>query len=239
MKRLAILLVLSFALVAHGRQKNDPKNDQKNDAKNDPKNDRHDKAADKPTDPKAEPKPESKGEAAGSEATSPSPDEPAASAPGDLDALRKEYEAIRESLFTSRARAAAVGDAVYSARIQVQLRYAAGRFQTIRRATVRLDGANVYDDTTGAVTTDEAPRFEGFVAPGTHVVTIRLEAQAKDDDRFVTTTEDSFTVDAVAGRLVVVKGRADDGGDMAFAWKKKQKGSYKLRLDVNVETKAK
>jgi hypothetical protein len=186
-------------------------------------------------DPKpADPRP---AEGAAEETAQPAAEAGAGAPAGDLAALRKEYEALRESLFTSRSRAAAVGDALYSAKLQVLLRFAAGRFHTIRRATIRLDGANVYDDTTGAVVGDEAPRFEGFVAPGTHVVTIRLEAQAKDDDRFVTTTEESFTIDAPTSRLVIVRARASDEGDMAFAWRKKQRGSYKLRLDVDVEAR--
>jgi hypothetical protein len=206
--RRVALVVLLSVSVAHARQKAEPP------------------PAPTPPPPAAAPAaPESQ----------PAPQPPAA---GDLDALRKEYEALRESLFTSRARAAAVGDALYSARVQVHLRYASGRFHTIRRATIRLDGANVFDDTAGAVAADEAPRFEGFLAPGTHTVTIRLEAQAKDDDRFVTTVEDTFTVDAAAGKMLVVKARADDGGDMAFSWKKKQKGKYRLRMDVDVDVAA-
>src|SRR5688572_22187849 len=83
-------------------------------------------------DPKPPPPPPP---APGQPASAPAPAQPQAegSAPpekgeraapaGDLDALRKEYETLRESLFTSRARAAAVGDAVYSAKVQVQLRH--------------------------------------------------------------------------------------------------------------------
>lgn len=163
-----------------------------------------------------------------------------ASAPGlaepvDLEALRKRYEALREELFQSRARAAAVGDAVYSSRLRIYLRYGAGRFYHVRRATVRVDGVNVFDDTGGVVAADDAPRFEGFVAPGRHVVAVRLEAQAKDDDRFVYTSEDTFTVDVPPRRTLVLRGRADDEGDIAYQWKKNARGAYKLRLDVVAE----
>ena len=96
---------------------------------------------------------------------------------------------------------------------------------------------SVFADTAAAFAEGDAPRFEGFVAPGRHVVSIRLEAQAKDDDRFVTTTEDTFTVDAPQKKLLILKASAEDGGDIAYAWKKKQKGSYKLRLDVSAQAK--
>src|SRR5205814_1074169 len=60
----------------------------------------------------------------------------------DVDALRQQYEKIREKLFTSRATSAAVGDALYSARLEIHLRYGSGRFFGLKRVTIRLDGAN-------------------------------------------------------------------------------------------------
>lgn len=156
----------------------------------------------------------------------------------DVEALRKEYDRIRERLFTSRARAAAVGDALYSTRLTVHLKYATGRFYGVTRATIRLDGANVFDDTAGAISDDDAPRFSGFIAPGKHLLTIRIEAQSKDDDRVVYTTEDTFSFDAPAEKDVLVKAKASDGGDIGWTWKRKAKGSYKLHLDVNLEARA-
>src|SRR5437868_6518951 len=103
---------------------------------------------------------------------------PAEAPAASIDDLRKEYQAIRENLFRSRARAAAVGDALYSSKLQIYLRFDAARFYQVKRATIRLDGANLFDDTAGGIATDDAPRFEGFVAPGKHVIAIRVEAQA-------------------------------------------------------------
>jgi hypothetical protein len=156
----------------------------------------------------------------------------------DVDALRQEYESLRDKLFTSRATSAAVGDALYNARLRIHLRYGGtSRFWALKRVTIRIDGANVYDDATGAIAGDDAPRFETFVAPGKHVVTVRIEAQSKDDERITTSTETSFVVDAPERKLTVVKAKADDDGDVGWSWKKKQKGSYKLRLDVAIEAK--
>src|SRR5687768_2049175 len=74
----------------------------------------------------------------------PTTDDAAPSGPSIGD-LRKEYEKIREAVFSSRARAAAVGDALYSTRLDIRLRYDTPRSWQVRRATVRLDGANVYE----------------------------------------------------------------------------------------------
>jgi hypothetical protein len=155
---------------------------------------------------------------------------------GDLEALRVEYLRLRDKLFRSRARAAAVGDALYSTRLTVRLHWGSGRFYAVNRATIRLDGSNVFDDTQGTIAADDAPRFEGFVAPGRHVISVRVETEGKDDDRFASTIESSFTVLAPAGKAVVVDVTAKDDGDIPYAWKKKERGSYKLRLDAKVTT---
>lgn len=164
--------------------------------------------------------------------------EPAPPAPPSLDELQKEYEKIREGLFTSRARAAAVSSAMYSSKVQVFLRYTTPRFFHVARAAIRLDGASVWDDTTSAIAADNVMRFEGFVAPGKHQVTIRVDAETKDDPSYVTSTESTVTIDVPARRQVTLKAAAEDAGDMGYSWGKKNKGSYKLRLDVEVEGKS-
>ncbi len=160
-----------------------------------------------------------------------------APATGSLEDLQKEYEKIRESLFTARARSAAVASEVYSSRVQVYLRYTTPRFFSVARATIRLDGAPVYDDTTGAIASDNVLRWSGFVAPGKHQISIRVDAETKDDPSYTTATESTFTIDVPARREVTLRAQAEDAGDMGYSWGKKNKGSYKLRLDVGVEGK--
>jgi len=154
----------------------------------------------------------------------------------DIDALRQEYLRLRDELFRSRARAAAVASALYSTRLRIHLDHESARFYTITRSTIRLDGANVYDDSEGAIGADRAVRFEGFVAPGSHRIGVRIEATGKDDERFASVVENTFTLEAPAGKDVIVRIRARDTGDIAYAWDKKQRGSYKLQLDIAVDT---
>jgi hypothetical protein len=154
----------------------------------------------------------------------------------DVDALRREYLSLADRLFRSRARAAAVASSVYSSRLRVQLDYDSARFYTVTRATVRLDGANIFDDARGAIAADRAPRWNGFVAPGRHVITVRIEATGKDDRRFATALESSFTVQAPAGKDLLVKCAAKDDGDIPYQWQRSEQGSYRLRLDVAIES---
>jgi hypothetical protein len=154
----------------------------------------------------------------------------------DVDALRQEYLALRDKLFQSKARAATVATALYSSKLRVYLDYTTGRHYTVTRATVRLDGANIYDDTDSAVTNDKAPRFDGYVAPGRHELAVHIEAVGNDDDRFKSVIDNTFTFQAVAGKDVIIQAKAKDGGDIPYKWQRKEKGSYKLHLDVDVKS---
>ena len=162
--------------------------------------------------------------------------EPAPSDTGDIDGLRQEYLSLRDELFRSRARAATVASAMYSTRLQINLTYSSGRMYSVTRTVIRLDGASVFDDATGVIATDNATRFEGFVAPGRHLIAVRIEATGKDDERFTTAVENTFTIQAPAGKDVTVTVKARDDGDMAYAWQKKERGSYQPNLSISVTT---
>ena len=168
------------------------------------------------------------------------PDKPPTERPSkggvDVDSLRQEYLQLRDELFASRARAASVASQLYSTKISIRLTYTTARMYGIGRASIRLDGASVYDNTAGAIAADDAIRFEGYIAPGRHMVTFRIEANGKDDPRFTTATESSVIVQAVAGKDLGVAAKAKDGGDMPYKWKKKESGTYKLGLDIEAKS---
>lgn len=163
------------------------------------------------------------------------PDAATAAEDADVDTLRQEYLKLRDELFRARARVATVASAMYSTKLRVHLDYTTARFYSVTRATVRLDGSNVFDDAQAAVAKDKAPRFDGFIAPGRHQIEVRIEAIGKDDERFKSVITNSFTVQAPAGKDLIVRIKAKDGGDIPYKWKKKQSGSYKLHLDVSIK----
>ena len=43
-------------------------------------------------------------------------------------------------------------------------------------------------------------------------------------------------VKAVAGKDLIVLAKAKDSGDIAYEWKRKEKGSYGLGIDVSIKT---
>jgi len=174
------------------------------------------------------------GGAADSAARSDEP-KPAADAQ-DVDSLRQEYLSLRDELFKSRARANAVASQLYSTRVQVKLTYTTGRYYNPAKSSIRLDGASVYEDASGAIGGDDGVRFDGYIAPGRHLITFHVEATGKDDDSFTSTTESQIVVKAVAGKDLLVAARARDSGDIAYEWKRSEHGSYGLGIDVAVKT---
>ena len=167
--------------------------------------------------------------------------EPATDKPSegpDVDTLRQEYLSLRDELFRSRARANAVASQLYSTRIQIRLTYASGRDYSPIKSSIRLDGAAVYEDSKGSIAGDDGIRFDGYVAPGRHLVTFRIEATGKDDDTFTSVTENQIVVKAVSGKDLLVAAKARDSGDIAYKWKKSESGSYGLAVDVAIKTGA-
>jgi hypothetical protein len=154
----------------------------------------------------------------------------------DVDALRQEYLSLRDELFKSRARANAVASQLYSTRVQIKLTYTTARFYNPAKSSIRLDGASVYEDASGAIGGDDGIRFDGYIAPGRHLITFRVEATGKDDDTFSSTTESQIVVKATAGKDLIVAAKAHDSGDIAFNWKKTETGSYGLGIDVAIAT---
>ncbi len=182
------------------------------------------------------------GGGAGTSGTPPTPNEitpppvAPASADTDVDTLRQEYLSLRDELFKSRARANTVASQLYSTRVQIKLTYTTARYYNPAKASIRLDGATVYENASGGIASDDGVRFDGYLAPGRHLITFRIEATGKDDDTFTSVTENQIVVKAVAGKDLLVAAKARDGGDIAYEWKRKEKGTYGLAVDVAVKS---
>jgi hypothetical protein len=156
----------------------------------------------------------------------------------DVDALRQEYLSLRDELFKSRARANAVASQLYSTRVTIKFTWASARYYGVSKASIRLDGATVFEDNSGAIATDDGVRFDGYLAPGRHLVTFHVEATGKDDDTFTSRTESQVVVKAVPNKDLVIAAKGHDSGDIAYSWKRSEKGNYGLGIDVGVKTVA-
>jgi hypothetical protein len=165
-------------------------------------------------------------------------DTPSSKDEPDVDSLRQEYLSLRDELFKSRARANAVASQLYSTRIQVKFTWTSARYYGVSKASIRLDGATIYEDAAGAIANDDGVRFDGYVAPGRHLVTFHVDATGKDDDSFTSSTESQIVVKATAGKDLMVAARGRDSGDIAYQWKRNEHGTYGLGIDVAVKSVA-
>src|SRR5262249_40589380 len=117
----------------------------------------------------------------------------------------------------------------------IKFTWMSARFYGVSKASIRLDGATVFEDAGGTIGNDDGVRFDGYVAPGRHIVTFHVDATGKDDDSFTSSTQSPGTVKAVANKDLMVAAKGRDAGDIAYQWKKQERGSYGLGIDVAVK----
>ena len=166
----------------------------------------------------------------GEKKPAPAPAAPAAAAV-DLEKLRADFERLREELFRARARAQIVAEATYPARLSATLRWKGGADQLIRRAQIRLDGAEVWDSGGKPVTDELISVAERAVKPGPHALTVRLEVRPgkkhKDAETLGYVSEHTFAViarDKVKTRVSIT---ADEDGDPP---------EYEPNLEVEIDS---
>jgi hypothetical protein len=100
---------------------------------------------------------------------------------------------------------------------------------------VLLDGAPVFSGDGGQLDAEGYRQlFEGFAAPGPHVLTLELEQRARDDEAYRYQLRESFHFSAPRERLSVLTLVLDDDSDMAEDFPDDQQGEYEVttRLEV-------
>jgi len=151
----------------------------------------------------------------------------------DLEALNTEYNALRDDLFRSRAKAELLGAALYKTKLLAVFQYGAQRAWPLKKVTLRLDDAPVFTADNPAAA-DPIKLYEGFTVPGRHTLTVRLECGATGDSRLAYTSEDSFTFDVEDGRQARIELSADESGDGPQPLAKKKEGTFDVRLMARV-----
>jgi hypothetical protein len=152
----------------------------------------------------------------------------------DLEALQGEYQSLRDELFRSRAKAEMVGKQLYKTRMVATFQYKAQRAWPIKKVTLKLDDQPVADQDAPNAADDPVKIFEGFVAPGRHKVSLRVECGATGDANQSYSAESSFIVEALDGKQARVKWVADETGDGPQSLAKKKDGTFDVRLRADV-----
>jgi hypothetical protein len=78
--------------------------------------------------------------------------------------------------------------------------------------------------------------YEGFVAPGRHSLSVRVECGATGEAGFGYSSESSFVFEAADGRQARVELTADETGDGPGPLAKKKQGDLDLQLRARVRS---
>jgi hypothetical protein len=153
----------------------------------------------------------------------------------DVEALRTEYDAIRDELFRSRARIGVVGEAVFKNKLIVDVIYKAQRDWPLKRLVVQLDDKQVFaqdNPTMGNTTGIHA--YDSFAGVGRHVLAVQVESGGPEARAGFGATG-VFLIDVGDGKTTHVFVTADESGDGPGPIVKNHVGAYDVRLKANVK----
>jgi hypothetical protein len=182
-----------------------------------------------PAAPAAEPAPAA---AAQTPANAPDPADEAAAQ--DAQAVREELSTVMDSLVSARARAALLGKSLFKTRVRVQLENEAADDQVLGKVALSLDGNPIYRGDGSTLNPEGAKLFEGYAAPGPHVLTVEIEQRAREDDGYRYSQTSSLRFVVPRGTLTDLTLVLDDDSDIAEDFKDDDEGEYDVRLRLEV-----
>ncbi|MCS6799577.1 MAG: hypothetical protein NZ898_13825 [Myxococcota bacterium] len=155
----------------------------------------------------------------------------------DLGPLRAEQQAIVDELVQLRTRVALLGEQLFSSRVRIIVQDRGGE-QRLERLVVTLDGAPVFRASGGEIAAADGRRvFEGFAAPGPHVLGIELERRARANDVYRYSQRDSWRFEVLRGRLTEVTVLLEDDSGIAEDFPDDEEGEYDVRVRLRVATR--
>jgi hypothetical protein len=169
----------------------------------------------------------------------PAPAEPAVdteneAAKQDAQAVREELSTVMDALVSARARAALLGKSLFKTRVRVQLVNDAAGDQLLGKVALSLDGNPIYRGEGSTLDPEGAKLFEGYAAPGPHVLTVEIEQRAREDDAYRYSQTSSLRFVVPRGTLTDLTLVLDDDSDIAEDFKDDDEGEYDVRLRLEV-----
>lgn len=156
-----------------------------------------------------------------------------------LLALRGELTTLMDDLVAARARAAVLGKTLFKTRVVVRLQNLAGSDPVLAKVVLSLDGAPVFRGDASVLTSDEARRvFEGFAAPGPHVLAVEVEQNARGSAAYGYTLRESYRFEAPREKETELTLVLDDDSDLASEFPDEGEGEYDVRTRLRVQARA-
>ncbi|HTU59891.1 MAG TPA: hypothetical protein VMF89_15675 [Polyangiales bacterium] len=155
-----------------------------------------------------------------------------------LAALREESSQLIDEMAQARAKAALLGKTLFKTQVRLRVQNLAAPDPRLLKIELKLDGAPVYVGDGTTLTGDDARQvFEGFIAPGRHVLTASLKQQSREDAAFGYNLHDSYHFKVQRDKLSELTLIVDDDSDMASDYPDDGDGEYDVRLKLRVRTK--
>jgi hypothetical protein len=156
-----------------------------------------------------------------------------------LASLRSDVATLIDDMVQARARAALLGKTLFKTRLRLRVQNLAGPDPVLANIVLKLDGAPVFrSDGTAFRGDDPRQVFEGFIAPGPHVLLVELEQRQQGEGAYGYTLHDSYRFQALREKQSELTLILDDDSDLAQEFPDSESGEYDLRVKLRVRTLA-
>lgn len=151
----------------------------------------------------------------------------------DVSALSSELSAVLDELIQARTRASVLAKSLFRTRIDINVLRRADDQQMVR-IKLALDGVPVHDSDGASVQSEEARLFQGYVAPGTHEISIEITEQSKENPTYRYTRAERFRIETKKNTSTQVDVLLRDDSDMAEELPQGDDGKYDVSTRVRV-----
>jgi hypothetical protein len=155
-----------------------------------------------------------------------------------VSGLQTELSALMDELVQARTRAALLGKTLFKTVTRVYVQNLAGDDAVLSKIVLKLDGAPIFRGDSAAIRGDEARQvFEGFIAPGPHVLTAEIEQNSRTDSAYGYSLRESYKFQALRDKRNELELVLRDSSDVASEFPDEQDGEYDVRMRLRVRTK--
>jgi hypothetical protein len=158
--------------------------------------------------------------------------------PAEVGALQQELAQLMDDLVQARERVAVLGKALFHTKIRVRIDDSDAEDQVLGKVALRLDGAPIFSGDGSSLGDPERPLFEGFAAPGPHVLEVEIEQRARADEAYRYTLRESYRFEVVGERRTDLRLVLEDDSDIAEDFRDDRSGEYDVHTRLQVRAVA-
>jgi hypothetical protein len=156
----------------------------------------------------------------------------------DISPIRTTFSEIMDELVQLRLRTATLGEQLFHTKLRVVVQNRAGGDNTLHRIRLTLDGAPIFNAGVGEFSGEDGREvWQGFAAPGPHVIGVEVEQRQRSDEEFRYTMRDTYRFSVLRERLTEVEIVLDDDSDIGEDFEDDEEGEFDVRTRFRVATR--